>query len=51
MQAYHRKRHRVMWVWIAIVVPVLIVIALLGRKEVPTTNPLPVPTAADRSQR
>ena len=49
MQASHRKRHRVIWALLAVVIPVLFVVAILGRKTVPHTDVLPLPVSTDES--
>jgi hypothetical protein len=43
MQLYQRKRHRIMWAVVLIVVPLLAAIAIVKRTTMPTTDPLPVP--------
>jgi len=46
LQAYHRRRHRALWVVIGLVVAVALIVALAGRRPVPVFEDLPVPAAA-----
>jgi uncharacterized membrane protein YhaH (DUF805 family) len=44
-----RRRHRATWLALAIVLPVLYVIALVARQPAPVVDSLPAPLRADAS--
>ncbi len=51
MQAYQRKRHRILWVTIAVVVTVALLIAVFDHAEIPRFEKLPVATQGEGAGR
>jgi hypothetical protein len=49
VQAYQRKRHRIVWVIISLVVMAALFIALVDHAHIPRVEQLPVATQAEGS--
>lgn len=45
MQAHHRRRHRIAWVVLTVVIAAAIVVALSARRPAPAVDTLPVPAS------
>lgn len=52
MQVYQRRRHRILWLVIAVVVAVALTLAFYWREPIPETDKLPVstPTSSDQGR-